>query len=190
MNRTKALPGKKYLDELLSYNKDTGDIFWLIRPRHHFKTDRGHSLFNNRFAGEIAGTLSTCVNGGTYRVINISGTLYKAHRLIWKLVTGLDPDCIDHIDTDGTNNKLSNLRSVTRGINQKNKTLQSNNTSGINGVYFNKKTNKWTALIRVGRSNKYLGEFEDINKAKEVRKQAEKSRGYHLQHGEERNENN
>jgi hypothetical protein len=42
---------------------------------------------------------------------------------------------IDHFDQDRQNNKISNLRLVTRSENNSNKGKYDNNTSGVNGVY-------------------------------------------------------
>ena len=51
----------------------------------------------------------------TYR-----GQTYLTHRLIWKYVTGEDPDTIDHINGDKFDNRWHNLRSVPIEINNRN----------------------------------------------------------------------
>lgn len=66
---------------------------------------------------------------------------------------------LDRID----NNKgyfKSNCRWATKSTQQKNKRIiQSNNTSGYKGVYFNKKNNNWKAMIKVNKKNIYLGYY-------------------------------
>ena len=48
-----------------------------------------------------------------------------------------------------------------------------NNKSGIRGVFWNSKTQKWRAMLKFKGRNYYLGEYEDILKAAEARKKAE-----------------
>jgi len=51
--------------------------------------------------------------------------------------------------------------------------LNKNNTSGVNGVYFSKKKNKWCADIRFRGEKIFLGVFENIEKAAVARRKAE-----------------
>ena len=50
---------------------------------------------------------------------------------------------VDHIDRNRGNNMLSNLRWATRSENNRNASKSKNNTSGIQGVHFDKKGNRW-----------------------------------------------
>jgi hypothetical protein len=58
------------------------------------------------------------------------------HRIIWELIHGSIDDNldIDHIDGVKTNNKIENLRLVTRKVNLRNQKTNSRNTSGFTGV--------------------------------------------------------
>ena len=47
------------------------------------------------------------------------------------------------------------------------------NTSGYNGVYFNKKNEKWVAQIGFKGKTFYLGSFDDIRDAIKARKRSE-----------------
>lgn len=51
-----------------------------------------------------------------YSTININKIRYKTHRVVWELFNGPIPEglVIDHIDGDKHNNKISNLRCVTK----------------------------------------------------------------------------
>lgn len=53
------------------------------------------------------------------------------------------------------------------------KRLFSNNTSGHNGVYYNRKMQKWTAQIGFKRKNYYLGSYLKVEDAIRARQEAE-----------------
>lgn len=80
---------------------------------------------------------------------------------------------IDHINGDTFDNRKNNLRIATKSQNGMNRNLQSNNTSGVAGVYWNKQINKWIAYIMVNREYIYLGSFNEFEDAVKVRKEAE-----------------
>lgn len=66
--------------------------------------------------------------------------LYKVHRVVWEIHYGEIPDdmYIDHLDGDKSNNKLNNLRLVTKSLNSRNSKAPSTNTTGIAGVSHSK----------------------------------------------------
>lgn len=82
---------------------------------------------------------------------------------------------IDHIHGKETrnDNRKSNIRIVTCSQNQMNRGLQKNNTSGIAGVFFNKKDNRWEARITVRKNIIQLGSFNNLEDAVNARKSAE-----------------
>jgi hypothetical protein len=61
-------------------------------------------------------------------------------------------DMVDHIDGNKTNNRLSNLRWVTRSQNQHNRV-------NAKGYYWNKQSNKWHAQLSIEYKLRYLGSF-------------------------------
>ena len=71
---------------------------------------------------------------------------------------------VDHIDRNTLNNRKSNLRVVTIGINNQNRKFQSNNKSGFMGVVLrnNIKSIKYESYIRYNKINYYLGTFINI----------------------------
>ena len=73
---------------------------------------------------------------GVYRV-GLNNKNYEVHRVIWELLVNKISDGfqIDHIDGNGLNNKIVNLRLVDNTINSRNQRMRSHNTSGVNGVY-------------------------------------------------------
>lgn len=50
---------------------------------------------------------------------------------------------VDHIDRNRQNNRVDNLRWVSRSQNNQNSRIQKSNTSGVKGVYFSKNHNRW-----------------------------------------------
>jgi len=118
-----------------------------------------------------------------YITMTILGKRYYAHRIAWLYHYGSLPECIDHIDGDGLNNKISNLRSVTKLENNKNSSMRIDNTSGHKGVFYSKQLNKWCAQIRYNNKTMHIGYFAEINDAIKARKEKEIKYGYHENHG-------
>ena len=81
---------------------------------------------------------------------------------------------VQHIDKDKSNNKVSNLRYATNSECQMRKNTSSRNTSGVIGVNYDKKANKWLAQISINNKNKHRDYFHTIEQAKKARLEAEK----------------
>ena len=92
---------------------------------------------------------------------------FCAHRIAWALYYKNDPypAIIDHIDQDGLNNKIDNLRLSTVSLNLANRGKQRNNTSGYKGVHLHTRNGKWRAQIKVKGKVIKLGYFVDIQDA-------------------------
>lgn len=119
-----------------------------------------------------------------YLRVNIDRKLYYVHRVIWLFVTGDWPENeIDHQDGNGLNNWWDNLRDVTRVVNSQNHRLADNNTSGVVGVYFFKRTRGWYSNIQVEGESIYLGYYRDFFETVCARKSAENKYGFHENHG-------
>ena len=169
-----------YIKECLSYCPETGEFYWKHRPKEHFISVHRWKTFTNKCAGKEAGT----VKSTGYISIHIDGRHYPAHRLAWLFVYGHWPEKdIDHINGIRTDNRLKNLRDVTRRENAKNRAMRSDNTSGITGVSFDKNAGKWKAEIWHCGKRKNLGRFANYDDAVSTRKGAEADFGYHENHG-------
>lgn len=120
-----------------------------------------------------------------YLQVRHCGKLYLVHRIIWEMHHGeiADGDEIDHINHNKLDNRIENLRLVTRNENQMNRPMQYNNTSGVNGVDWNARNGKWRARIRVFGKEIHLGYFNNINDAKKAKHLADVKYGFHDNHG-------
>lgn len=128
----------------------------------------------------------TSTSSQGYGRIKLGGRDYKLHRVIWFMVYGELPDQIDHINGIRTDNRLDNLRNVSRHENSVNLKKYPNNTSGQPGVNWHKAARCWIAQIRDRGRYVYLGRFSDLQKAIAARQAAEMTYGYHANHGDER----
>ena len=137
------------LRELLHYDPETGIFTWLVH-RPPIK------------AGAIAGGFVH-----SYLRIRISGRAYGSHRLAWLYMTGEWPEeDIDHINGVKHDNRIKNLRNVSRLMNTQNqRRAQSHNTSGLLGVSRVESRNKWVATIKFAGKKRHIGYFRTPQEA-------------------------
>ena len=183
--KTKRI-SKEELNNLLSYDPKTGRLFWKKRTPEMFSSEDGgrsahHTCkqWNSRFSGKEA--LVKNVHGYKGGRINYSYVL--AHRIIWKMVTGEEPNEVDHIDGDRSNNRWSNLRDVSSQGNKRNAKLRSDNTSGVVGVTWHSTRKRWCAFIIIDGKCVSLGTFREFEEAVAARKAAEIAHNFHANHG-------
>jgi hypothetical protein len=103
-----------------------------------------------------------------YLRFSIGKKQYRVHRAIFLMHHGYLPDYIDHIDGNPSNNKIENLRECTLKQNSWNAKKSNANTSGIKGVNWHKKSNKWRVFVSVNGKTKHFGTYHDIDYAKFV----------------------
>lgn len=139
--------------EVLHYNTETGALTWLLR------------LSPRGLVGSIAGSVKP--NG--YRVIQLDGKPYLAHRIAWFWVHGVWPSkFLDHRDGDRDNNRIGNLREACYWVNNQNRTKANRNSrTGVIGVHPH--GDKFEARIRTKTHTRmYLGRFDTIQEASEA----------------------
>ena len=178
---------QKYLKECFEYNPESGDLIWKDRPLKHFKSKQAQIVSNKKTNGRLVESKHPNGRGKTYLKVGFS-TLegkkaFLVHRVIWMIVHGEWPEFIDHVNGNGTDNRLSNLRSVSMEENNRNIRKHKTNTSGVTGVYENKRDEKWLAMIWNGNKQINIGTYETKAEAIAARKGAEKALGYHANHG-------
>lgn len=120
-----------------------------------------------------------------YRRVLMNGKFAYVHRVIWVMMTGEQPDEVDHIDGNGLNNKWDNLRNITHKQNGKNQKIHTTNTSGTSGVTFRRDTGRWRARLIVDGIMIDSGSFKNKEDAIRARKQLEKEHGYEFDYVEE-----
>lgn len=163
----RILPSVDIINSVISVSESTGTATW-----------------NNN--GKLAGARYTTRQGKTYRQIKILGVVYPLHRVISKVFGILTDESlqVDHINGDGLDNRISNLRVVTQKENNRNRRIPSINTSGVIGVNIVSGTGKWQARIGTGSGRKHLGYFDDFDDAVKARRNAEIELGYSDGHGD------
>jgi len=119
-------------------------------------------------SGAVRCSVGTVTKSG-YVVVWDGEKLVPAHRLIWQNSHGLAPEHldIDHINGCKSDNRIENLRLVTRSQNNQNVRLArvDNQTSGVKGVSLHKQSGKWRARIKVNRRHIHIGNFDTIEQA-------------------------
>lgn len=135
------------IKEALSYDPETGIFTWVGSKRIGWN-------------GKPAGS----PHPRGYIHIKINDNSYKAHRLAWFFVYGEWPtNHIDHINGITGDNRIANLREATRSENLANRKLNKNNTSGIKGVHFNARRQRWIGqVVSNGRLFQMCSESKEV----------------------------
>jgi hypothetical protein len=141
---------QEYLQSLFDYRD--GELYWknTIAPRAK------------------KGTIAGSVHHTGYKYLKLNGKVIANHRVIFFMHHGYLPKEIDHQDRNRSNNKIENLRAATTQQNALNRTVCNTSKSGIRGVFFNEKINKWMVQLNIDKKQKYFGSYYDLNVAKFV----------------------
>lgn len=136
---------------VLTYNEKTGEFTW-----------------NN--TQKTAGSNT----GYGYITISICGKPYMAHRLAWLYMNGEFPNGqIDHINRNRKDNRICNLRVVSNQLNQTNRNVQKNSTSGYTGVSFKRNKGVYESHIMINGKYIHLGCYSTLKEAIDARITAE-----------------
>jgi HNH endonuclease len=124
--------------ELFAYDPDSGALVWKLRSGQGVRND-------------LASTLAGAAHKDGYIAVTVDGRKYLAHRVVWLMLTGEWPTGeIDHRDGNRANNAWSNLRDVSKSVNQQNR-------RGVKGVDYVRRLGKWRARIAVNGKPMLLG---------------------------------
>jgi len=109
------------------------------------------------------------VDSKGYKRITYRESTCLVHRLVWKWWYGYDPEEIDHINGNKSDNRIDNLRSVSCSTNNRNRPMQCNNTSGFTGVAWYKSIGRWSARVKVNRKTVHIGVYDTPQEANAAR---------------------
>lgn len=140
------------LREYFAYDADTGELRWKKAKAKRTKV------------GAVAGVLDK----RGYRYISFNYTHLLAHRVAWAFTHGSWPQSdIDHINGNKADNRLANLRDVSRSVNLQNqRRAHRASKAGLLGV--SPLNGKFAARIFVAGTRHYLGLFDTPAQAHEA----------------------
>lgn len=180
------------LRTLIHYDPETGSLTWKPRNPEDVAIPRGTPSTERRAVMALvwntrwAGTPAFRARRGGYGLSRIKGVYLSAHRAAWAMHCGAWPPDemeIDHINGDRNDNRIANLRVVTRAENAKNKRLQKTNKSGCSGVLWVESRQRWEVSISNNGRTIHVGSYDHRHEAILVRKAVEKVLGYSEGHG-------
>ena len=136
--------------ELFEYDSDSGVLSWKV-------------AVGKAKTGKQAG----CLVPDGYVKVGISGCIYAIHRVIWLYVHGHWPrHDIDHLNGDRADNRLANLRDVTRSVNSQNlKRARVTSKSGLLGVSRHKGRKTFQAQIKTSGRSRHIGSYSTPEEA-------------------------
>ncbi len=161
----KEYPSIEYVRQCL--REEGGRLFWLVRPREHFISDRTWRGWNTQNSLKEAGSLTGHGRKQRWK-IGLDFRLFRRHVIIWAFHYGEWRLGIDHKDRNSLNDCIENLRVANQSQNIANSTIYSTNRSGFKGVFWDKRRQTWIASIKVDYRGRYLGRFDDPEEAHEA----------------------
>lgn len=170
------------LREFVSYEPISGKFYWKLRDAKWFRSEKQAEYWNKTYA--FRECLKTR-DAQQYNVGSIQDKQIYAHRAAWAIVHGEWPEHeIDHLNGVRHDNRLQNLRHVTKTENGRNQGLKATNKSGVNGVFWDKRRNRWVANYRRDDKTITVGAFHTFDEAVEARRAADFELGFHPNHGQ------
>ena len=122
-------------------------------------------ILNYRYCGIFSDSY-----GAKYVQLKILGKRVFLHNALMKPKDG---QVVDHKNGNTLDNRRLNLRTCSLQDNSKNRKTYTSNRLGVRGVSFNKKEQKYIARIQVDKKPIFLGYFDTLEQASEVRQNAE-----------------
>lgn len=146
---------------------DTGRVFVKERPRSDFSSDGHHARHVRDKAGREAPATIVSKHGHRQLRVRLQGASRHvlAHHVVWCLARGDIPVGfdVDHVNGDGADNRLCNLRLATRSQNTFNSRRRK---PGLKGAYRSGK--RWMSTIRTEGRQVSLGTFDTEREAHEA----------------------
>ena len=160
MSETAAIPPEEVLAWLAArfvIDPDHGSMVWVVPPKNH-----------PRMLGREAGSLRPNRAGKVYVHIKKDRRVFKRGWLIFLWVHGRWPTaCLDHIDGNSTNDRISNLRDATvteNAWNHKRRARRIPLPMGVRRL----RAGRFEARIGFNKKQLHLGSFETPEEAHRV----------------------
>jgi hypothetical protein len=150
------------VDYKFTFNKYI-ETFAVIDGYANYQVSNFGNVINTK-TNRILKQFSNIAGYKTVRIINTKGTkTFYVHRLVaMAFLNNTDnKKMVDHIDNNGLNNNIENLRFATSKENNANSKKMQNTSSIYKGVYWHKKGKKWCVKIKNNGVEEYLGLFDD-----------------------------
>lgn len=124
-----------------------------------------------------------CMTAKGYAIRRLSPRKYiLGHRAVAMRMLGravARGEQVDHVNHDRLDNRRANLRIVTHAENQQHRRGKNrNNTSGFRGVSYDKRRNKWCAVVSVKARSFPCGRFDSPEEAGRAAEAMRKAIGY------------
>lgn len=142
---------KENLLHLFEYHREAGILIWKNPPKQ-----------NSYLIGQVAGTKQFS-NGVTYLRVAVNGKKVFVHKVIYFLECEVLENILDHVDGNGLNNRIENLRKVSNRENSQNKKVH--RAGALVGANWDKSRKKWFSSIQINGKTKYLGRFNSQTEA-------------------------
>ena len=146
------------------FNCLEGEIFKQIQGYEHYYISNLGRVKNNHNNRE---NIMTPTISNNYYSISLfkdnKDNNFYIHKLIaiYFIDNPKNKPYVDHINRIKTDNRIINLRWVTKKENGYNMSISINNTSGFQGIIMNKTKKKWIARIVVNGKTIHLGTFNE-----------------------------
>lgn len=131
--RVNNLPTQKWMREHFSYNKNG----FLIRKKY-----MGGPTYKGQ---KIEGCFSPTSG---YKSISLCNRRYLIHRIIFLHQKGFLPEFLDHKNHNRLDNRIENLRPLTKQLNCFHRKVTCGNLSGVRGLSYRKNKNLWQGIVQ------------------------------------------
>jgi hypothetical protein len=162
--------------EYVKYDPVEGSLVWMkIDSKYHQYCVGTKAFYTNIYGGGNDLKLVTTFNGVRVSTWN----------LIYYITTGnhvIKPFALRPKDGDRMNIKWENIKILNRheqmAVSLKKTHGRCTNKSGVVGVHWDKRRNKWLVNIRINYRMKFLGRFDSFTDAVQAREEANEKYGY------------
>lgn len=136
--------------------------------RENFYSENGRVFVKKTYNSYVRVGQEVGCSTKTYNYIRVFGYNYGRHKVVWVLNGGSFSDVIDHINRDKQDDRIENLRAVTKSQNEINTGARKNNKLGEKNISICSSTGKY--VVQIYRSGKlYKKRFDILKKAKDYR---------------------